>query len=129
MARLKEIVIDATVPSALARFWAAALDRYRVRAYDAAELARLAARGFTPETDPAVMVDGPGPSLCFQQRREGIADRGRIHLDVATPDREAEIARLESLGATRYREADARTTVMQDPEGNVFCVVEVPPPS
>ena len=123
MARLKEIVVDAAVPSALARFWAAVLDGYAVRAYDDAEIARLAALGFTPDTDPSVMVDGPGPSLCFQQRRDGIADRGRIHLDVATDDKPRELARLRVLGATIWRDADARTTVMRDPEGNVFCVV------
>jgi hypothetical protein len=124
MARLDAIVIDATVPSALARFWAAALEGYAVRAYDAAEIARLAALGLTPETDPSVMVDGPGPTLCFHTRRDGIEGRGPVHLDLATRDRPREIERLRALGATVAREADARTTVMRDPDGNVFCVVE-----
>ena len=124
MARLKEIVIDATVPSALARFWAAALDGYAVRAYDDAEVARLAAVGLTPETDTSVMVDGPGPTLCVHTRRDGIADRGPVHLDLAAPDRSREIARLQALGATVWREADERTTVMRDPDGNIFCVVQ-----
>lgn len=34
-------MIDAVKPSALARFWAAALDGFAVRSYDAAEIARL----------------------------------------------------------------------------------------
>jgi hypothetical protein len=36
MARIREIVIDALDPAALARFWAAALEDYARRAYDAA---------------------------------------------------------------------------------------------
>ena len=34
MARLKDIVVDADHPAALARFWAAALDGYAVAPYD-----------------------------------------------------------------------------------------------
>ena len=62
MGKLKEIVIDADHPASLARFWAAAVDGYAVRPYDDAEIARLAALGLTPETDPFVLVDGPGRS-------------------------------------------------------------------
>ena len=51
MGALKEIVIDADHPASLARFWAAVLDGYAVRPYDEGEIARLAALGFTPETD------------------------------------------------------------------------------
>ena len=64
--RLRDIVIDAREPARLARFWAEALDGYAVREYDDAELHRLAAQGLTPETDPSVAVDGPGPTLFFQ---------------------------------------------------------------
>jgi hypothetical protein len=53
MGRLKQVVIDCDKPSSLARFWAAALDEFDVRAYDDEEIARLAALGFTPG-------DGPG---------------------------------------------------------------------
>ena len=87
MARIREIVIDAAVPAALARFWAAALDGYRVRAYDAAEIARLAAKGRTPATDPAVAVDGPGPILFFQETAEPKRGRNRLHLDLAAGPR------------------------------------------
>ena len=123
MAGLREIVFDCAHPARLARFWAAVLDGYAVRAYDAAELARLAARGLTPETDPAVLVDGPGPMLCFQLAREPRAPRGRIHLDVSVPDRAAEVARLRALGASVAREGEGYT-VMHDPEGNPFCVAQ-----
>ena len=120
MARLKAIVVDALDPPRLARFWAAALDGYAVRAYDADEIARLAALGLKPETDPAVAVDGPGPTLFFQ-RTERPAPAGRLHLDIAGGPRLAEVARLEALGAA-VRDVHARHTVMLDPEGNRFCV-------
>ncbi len=125
MATLREIVIDCERPSALARFWATVLDGYAVRPYDDAEIARLAAKGLTPETDPAVLVDGPGPMLCFQHVRERKAVPNRVHLDVECADLRKEVARLRALGATVKRESAART-VMQDPEGNEFCVVGPP---
>ncbi len=65
MARLKEIVIDCDAPSRLACFWTRVHDGYEVLPYDDAELARLAAQRLTPETDPSVMVEGPGPRSCF----------------------------------------------------------------
>jgi hypothetical protein len=121
VARIREIVIDAFKPVALARFWAAALEGYAVRAYDAAELERLAARGRTPETDPNVAVDGPGPTLFFQETTAAKAGRNRVHLDLVGAGRPAEVARLRALGAT-VREERATYTVMLDPEGNEFCV-------
>jgi hypothetical protein len=126
MARLKEIVVDSRHPASLARFWAAALDGYAVRAYDAAEIARLAALGFTPESDPSVMVDGPGPTLCFQVRPEPKSARNRIHMDIVGGPRAEEVARLAALGA-RVRDDHDGYTVMLDPEGNEFCVVEPRP--
>jgi glyoxalase superfamily protein len=122
MARLREIVFDSLEPAKLARFWAQALDGYAVRPYDDAELARLAALGLTPETDPSVLVDGPGPLLCFQRVSQRKVTRNRLHLDVAAPDRAREVARLTALGASFVREA-AGYTVLRDPEGNELCVV------
>jgi hypothetical protein len=123
MARLKEIVIDCDHPAALARFWAAALDGYAVLPYDDAEIARLASLGLTPETDPSVMVVGPGTRLCFQLRPGDRPLRNRLHLDIAAVDRAAEIARLIGMGARVAREAEGYT-VLVDPEGNNFCVTD-----
>ena len=122
MGRLKEIVFDCRHAAPLARFWAALLDDYDVRAYDDEEIARLAALGLTPDTDPVVMVDGPGPTLCFHEIERGRV-QGRIHLDVEVADRDAERARALQLGASVIREADGYT-VMADPEGNHFCLVD-----
>lgn len=120
MAILREIVFDCRHPAALARFWAAALEDYEVRPYDAEEIARLAALGLTPETDPVVMVDGPGPILCFQIGEAG-SGRNRLHLDLTTEDRQAEVGRLVELGARHVRDADG-FVVLEDPEGNRFCL-------
>lgn len=122
MGKLKEIVIDADMPSRLARFWEQALTDYHIRAYDDAEIARLAALGLTPETDPSVILDGPGPELCFQKMDGPRPWRNRIHFDIEAEDRAAEVARLAALGATPMRET-AGYTVLRDPEGNQFCVV------
>jgi hypothetical protein len=48
----------------------------------------------------------------------------RVHLDVDTDDVEAEVRRLEALGATRLRRGDGgRYWQMTDPGGLVFCVI------
>ncbi|WP_342240460.1 VOC family protein [Inquilinus sp. OTU3971] len=125
MGRLREIVFESRSAPALARFWASALDGYAVRAYDQAEIDRLAALGLTPETDPVVLVDGPGPSLCVHQVPGRDYTNNRVHLDIAAADRAAEVERLLALGARVQREA-AGYTVMLDPEGNQFCVVASP---
>lgn len=123
MGHLKEIVIDCDHPAQLARFWCAVIDGYAILPYDAAEVARLAGLGLTPETDPSVMVDGPGPRLCFHLRPGPRPDRNRLHLDIAVTDRAAEIVRLMALGAAHVRDGKGYT-VLSDPEGNNFCLVD-----
>jgi len=56
--------------------------------------------------------------------------KNRLHIDVAPPpdgDQEAEVRRLETLGATRVDVGQdpqmATWVVMADPEGNEFCVL------
>lgn len=81
--------------------------------------------------------DGTGPRLFFQQVPEGKQAKNRLHLDVrAAPglrgdDRmaalEAEAERVCALGATRvqrFEPADMSNgfIVLQDPEGNEFCL-------
>jgi catechol 2,3-dioxygenase-like lactoylglutathione lyase family enzyme len=55
--------------------------------------------------------------------------RNRLHLDLYARDQLAEVARLESLGATRLPwqyAADADYIVLADPDGNEFCVIASP---
>ena len=123
MASIKEFVFDCENAPELARFWAAAIVGYAVRPYDSVEIERLAAMGLIPETDPTVMVDGPGASLCFQQVTEAKRCKNRAHLDLAAPDRQLEVERLVALGASIQAEYENHTSML-DPEGNEFCVVE-----
>lgn len=123
MARLKQLVVDCHHPASLAEFWAMALDDFEVRPYDDAELARLATIGFTPETDPGVILDGPMLELCFQKVDVSSIAKNPLHPDIETADRRAEIDRLVALGAS-VREDFEGHTWMQDPEGNDFCVTE-----
>ena len=46
----------------------------------------------------------------------------RVHLDIETDDLEAEVARLEALGARRV-EFRHRWWVMEAPTGHRFCIV------
>ena len=51
----------------------------------------------------------------------------RMHLDIETDDVEAEVSRLEALGAVRRTHQTARGYdywVMHDPWGNEFCVLQ-----
>ena len=47
----------------------------------------------------------------------------RVHLDIETDDIEAEVKRLEALGARRVTFVQQRWWVMEAPTGHRFCVV------
>jgi hypothetical protein len=120
---LRQIVFDCRHPATLARFWAGVLDGYDVRGYDDAEIARLARLGLTPETDPVVIVDGPGVELCFQKTETVSPVKNKVHLEVEASDRAGEVAWLTSLGAVVVETFDAHTW-LRDPEGNDFCITD-----
>ena len=124
MATTVQVTFDCADPDALARFWVEAL--HYVPVPDDGSPAWAAA-------DP----DGVGPRLYFQQVPEGKVVKNRVHLDLRVgtglvgQERldalEAEAVRLEALGARRLEllVADEETEscqVMQDPEGNEFCL-------
>ena len=108
---IHSITFDCADPEGVARFWAAAL------AYELEEADEEGAVA----TDP----DG-GPRLLFIPVPEGKVAKNRVHLDLRPADgMRAEVERLERLGARSVRlveEDGSRFTVMQDPEGNEFCV-------
>jgi Glyoxalase-like domain len=88
-------------------FWAAALGADPVVDADEPEYADLG------EATPGFRV--------MIQRVDAPA---RVHLDVETDDVEAEVRRLEALGARRI-EQNGTWWVMRDPAGLLFCVVRV----
>lgn len=63
--------------------------------------------------------------MLIQQLGDGAA---RVHLDIHTDDLEAEVARLEGLGAERVAQVHS-WWVMRDPAGLPFCVIPQPPGS
>jgi catechol 2,3-dioxygenase-like lactoylglutathione lyase family enzyme len=64
-------------------------------------------------------------NLSLQYTEEVKVGRNRVHIDLYTDDRDAEVERLIGLGATRipweYDEGDVHI-VLADPDGNEFCV-------
>jgi hypothetical protein len=123
MASFRDIVVDCGHPASLARFWAAALDGYEIEPYDDEEIARLAALGIHDvEDDPGVAIRGPGPRMMFQLIAEAKTVKNRWHVDLRSPDREAEAARLVGLGA-RVLARHPDWITLADPEGNEFCVM------
>lgn len=101
------------VPAAIA-FWTQALDYHPVR---------------EPSADWAILVprDGAGPQMAISQVSSTAHDHQRHHLDLYATDREREVERLIALGARRaawrYPEG-ADYVVLEDPDGNSFCVIE-----
>jgi predicted enzyme related to lactoylglutathione lyase len=104
------ITFDAEDAGALAHFWGAALD---LPLQDGAS-AQFAA------------VRGDGLTYLFFAVPDTKTAKNRMHVDLEAADREAEVERLLSLGASRLgdHEEGVRWTVMADPEGNEFCVVQ-----
>ena len=64
-------------------------------------------------------IPGQDVGILIQRLDEGAS---RVHVDIHTTDVDAEVARLEELGATRVRQVHG-WWIMQDPAGLQFCVV------
>ena len=113
--RIGSVVIDCRDFHRMSMFWREAL-RYVPRE--------------PPEEGWVVLRDlaGRGPNVSVNLDTEKHASPGPIHLDLYTDDREHEVKRLLSLGATRHRppEPDEDFEVLADPEGNLFCIVSKP---
>ena len=111
--RLSKVVID--VPAAdhdqEVGFWQAATGQTLTRSTR------------HPEYHGATLPGGFG--MLVQRLEAGPA---RVHLDIHTDDLEAEVARLEWLGAERVRRVH-RWWIMRDPAGLLFCVIPDPPGS
>jgi len=108
--RLSTFVIDCKVEDAdrAAAFWGAALGRKVVPpSAESGDYRELEAR----PSEPMLLV-------------QKVDHPSRIHLDIETDDMEAEVRRLEALGAKRI-EFIRRWWVMEAPTGQRFCVVNL----
>ncbi|HEY2287225.1 MAG TPA: VOC family protein [Streptosporangiaceae bacterium] len=118
--RLVHVVVDARDPAGLARFWAAALGWELTD--ETAEEVDIEPAGYSypdPVALPLVFVPVPGAK----------AVKNRVHLDLATTSavhHEQWVSELLDLGATPVDigQGDVPWTVLADPEGNEFCVLE-----
>jgi hypothetical protein len=68
---------------------------------------------------------GDSPDLLFLEVPETKGGKNRLHVDLRPDDQQAEVRRLEMLGARRIDigQGDVTWVVMADPEGNEFCVL------
>ncbi len=67
-------------------------------------------------------------SLNQAQPSEKLTGRNWLHFDLYTADQKHEVERLLKLGATRHPqeyEPDEDFIVLEDPDGNLFCVVDI----
>ncbi|KKB07243.1 VOC family protein [Devosia chinhatensis] len=123
MGAIHEIVFDCDQPAVLAEFWADLLDGYAVRQPDMTSAALSLALGLDPAEPTTIMVDGPGPSLCFQNVEGQRPENNRVHFDIGVTNRAAEVDRLSLSGASVERVLPTYT-IMRDPEGNQFVLVD-----
>jgi len=121
--KLAAVTVDCDDALTVGRFWSAALGR----PLDPNPSSDFAAIGMTEHRDVRGWRLGGDPTWLFAKVPERKTAKNRMHLDLAAADREAEVARLVELGAKRVTDMDEwgyQWTVMQDPEGNEFCVAQ-----
>jgi catechol 2,3-dioxygenase-like lactoylglutathione lyase family enzyme len=112
--KLAGFIIDCNTPdlAAAARFWGGALGM-EVRALAGAE------------GEKYVRLVDPDDRLHIEVQQ--VSHPSRVHLDIQTDDIEAEVRRLEALGARRVQKVHT-WWVMEAPTGQRFCVVRVQSP-
>ena len=117
---LQCLTVDAHNPKAQAEFWAEVLgwsigeDGDEIGYWIERELNDPNKIGF--------------PDILFLKVPDEKVIKNRLHLDLRPDNQDAEVARLEKLGAKRIEigqsiDADTTWVVMADLEGNEFCVL------
>ena len=112
MLKIGSIVWGVQDVSRAVAFWTAALD-YKLK-YPASE-------------DWAVLIPKTGEGVQMSISKITSPQAKRHHIDLFTDDQQKEVARLLSLGATRKdwrHPPNADYVVLNDPDGNPFCVVQ-----
>ena len=109
---LNHITFDCADAERLAGFWSSVLDE-----------------DVDPGASPdfATITSRTSASWMFVKAPEPKSVKNRVHVDLATEDLDAELARLTGLGAARvadHDESGTRWTTLNDPEGNEFDVVQ-----
>lgn len=138
-----QVVFDCSNPDALANFWAEVLRYEKQKPPEGyASWEDVLQEMGVPEEEwdrASAVVDPEGvrPRIYFQKVPEPKTSKNRVHLDVnavgradiSTEERQervnAEVDRVVALGAKRLRLVEQQgeyTAVMQDPEGNEFCI-------
>jgi hypothetical protein len=109
------VVVDCDDFSAMLSFWQEALHYVP---------------GWLVEDDFAILKDPEGTrvNVSLQKVPEKRVGKNRLHFDLYTSDQEGEVERLLGIGATRHPripEPEEDFIVLEDPEGNLFCVVDI----
>ena len=113
------LVIDATDPERLARFWCGLLDVGAETTIGDGQFVVL-----SPAKD--------GLTVGFQRVREGKAGKNRLHLDLIVGDLDQATAEVETLGGRWLEPGSTRELegfqwrCMADPEGNEFDIDVLP---
>jgi hypothetical protein len=139
MSRTVQVTLDATDAFTLCAWWADLLG-YEMEDVTARvqqvldqgfvtedQVERRAGRLYFAGVATARDPEGKGPRLYVQTVPEPKTAKNRMHLDlsVAQEDLDAEVERVVATGATlvEFREHPGqRWAVMQDPDGNEFCL-------
>lgn len=117
------IVVDCHDPRTVAEFWQQALGWRRT--VDGPDEIVVEPPAGTP-------ADGIAPDLLFLPVSDPTPGKNRLHLDLRPADQDAELARLEALGARRVdigQGMGRSWIVMADPEGNEFCLLRAYSPT
>ncbi len=114
--RLCHFVIDVSDLDQGVSFWSAALN---------------AAEELVPENSRHIYrklrIPDSGVRVLLQKTGDEKTGKERMHLDLESDDVEAEVGRLEALGAIRWDHQVERGFdfwVLRDPWGNEFCVLQ-----
>jgi len=107
------VTFDSGDPVPLAQWWAHAVGGQVVENMDGFFLM-------------VAQAGGGAPSLGFQLVRDPTPGKNKLHLDIGSTDRKADVERLIAEGATLVAEHDENPgfawTTLADPQGNQFCV-------
>lgn len=114
--RIVQFVIDVSDLDDGVSFWSAALGAIEESLSEQSR--HIYRRLHLPDSDIRVLL---------QKSPDKKASKERMHLDIETDNLDAEVVRLETLGATRWnlqQERGFEFWVLKEPWGNEFCVLQ-----